>query len=419
MGPMNGHGEGAAMSRRRRIVLAAVVLLAAALYGWLDVSQRARIDRGPKYHRTDFTVYQAAAEALAAGTDPYAAQNPRGHRYVYPPLLAVLLLPVAGMPPPRAALLFFGVSAAALALALRSLGRPALAGALLCAPFLHESFERGQVTILLLAVQAGAFAAAVAQRQFTAGLLLAAGTALRLTPALPAAALGLGLCAARRGWQRFACGSAAGLLLGFAVIPAAALGPTRAAEVLVRWTQRSGELFAAEPGGFADLDAVDEYRFKNQAVRRVLATWTGWALGAEFDREQPALPARGAFAVDLAAYAVAGACGLLALGIGWRRLRRPDPGAFALVVLLPVFVTRYAWPTHYAMALPAVAFAPPRARLWFALGTAAFYVAHLPHLGWLGAAGPLLLGGALLALALARRGSSAPQTAGSGCSPRA
>jgi hypothetical protein len=178
-------------------------------------------------------------------------------------------------------------------------------------------------------------------------------------------------------------------------------------QVLERWCERSTEVFAAEPGGFGELDAVNEYRFKNQSVRRVLATWTGWAAGAEFTNEQPALPPQAWQAVDTAAYAVAGACGLFALWFGWRRLRSPEPRAFALVVLLPVFTTRYAWPTHWAMALPAAAFAPVPARLWFAAGTVVFYLAHLRALEAIGAAGPLLLGTALLALALAR-GPTAP-----------
>lgn len=72
-------------------------------------------------------------------------------------------------------------------------------------------------------------------------------------------------------------------------------------------------------------------------------------------------------------------------------------------MLLPVFMTRYVWPTHYATALPAVALAPPRARLCFAVGTGLFYLAHLRPLEIVGAAGPLLIGGLLLALALLRR----------------
>jgi Glycosyltransferase family 87 len=309
-------------AQRRLLVLVAV--LAALLYGWFDVANRARIDRGPKYHRTDFTVYQAAAAALVEGSDPYEARNPRGYRYVYPPLLAVLLMPVAGLPPPVAALLFFLASATALALALWKLGKPALAGALLCAPFLHESFERGQVTVLLLALQVLAFTSLSAGRRFTSGLLLAIGTALRLTPALPAAALGLGLLAGRTGFRRYAAGFAAGIALGFAAAPAAALGPSRAVQVLERWYERSTEVFAAEPGGFGGLDGVNEYRFKNQSVRRVLATSTGWLLDVEFRNEQPALPPGALQAVDVAAYSVAGVCALLAVAIGggWARRTR-------------------------------------------------------------------------------------------------
>src|SRR5262249_29060270 len=132
------------------------------------------------------------------------------------------------------------------------------------------------------------------------------------------------------------------------------------------------------------------------------APGVGWPATAEFTADQRPRPAAAARAVDWTAYAAAGACGLLALAVGWARLRRADPRAFALVVLLPVLMTRYAWPTHYAMALPAVAFAGARARLCFALGTGVFYLAHLRPLEPIGAAGPLLFGGVLLALALVR-----------------
>jgi len=384
-----------------RVLLVVAVILGLGLYGWFDVRNRARTDRGPKYHRTDFTVYQAAAKALVLRTDPYEAKNPRGYRYVYPPLLAVLLMPLAGVSPPEAALLFFFLSAAALGVALLGLGRPALAGTLLCLPFLHESFERGQVTILLLALQIGALSAAGRRRYLVAGLLLALGTALRLTPALPAAALGLGLLAAREGLARFAGGFVGGLLLFFVAVPSVVLGPARATEVTVRWVSRSREIYAAPPGDFLGFDGINEYRYKNQAPRRVLATWTGWAMGAKFEDEKPALSSRAARGVDLAAYGIALACALVALSVGWSRLRRPDPGAFALVLLLPLLMTRYAWPTHYVMALPAVALAPPRGRIAFAAGTAAFYAAHYAPLEQVGAAGPLLLGGALLAGVLA------------------
>ena len=89
---------------QRRILVLVALVLAAGAYFAFDVGRRARIDRGPKYHRTDFTVYQAAAHALKHGEDPYEARNPRGYRYVYPPLLAILLMPLADWEPQNAAL---------------------------------------------------------------------------------------------------------------------------------------------------------------------------------------------------------------------------------------------------------------------------------------------------------------------------
>ena len=83
------------------------LVLGAAAYFHLDVGRRASLERGPKHHRTDFTVYQYAARALKAGEDPYEARNPRGYRYVYPPLLSVLLVPVADWEPQHGALVFF------------------------------------------------------------------------------------------------------------------------------------------------------------------------------------------------------------------------------------------------------------------------------------------------------------------------
>ena len=61
---------------------AVVAVLAIAAFGWFDVRQRARTDRGTSAHRTDLTVYTAAAEALATGHDPYDARSPRGWRSV-------------------------------------------------------------------------------------------------------------------------------------------------------------------------------------------------------------------------------------------------------------------------------------------------------------------------------------------------
>jgi len=416
----------------------ALLLVFAVLYGAVDVRNRARVDRGPKYHRTDFTVYQAAAQALRDGTNPYEARNPRGHLHLYPPLLAIPLMPVARWGPQAAALLFYAVSLLALVLTVRALTRlarpddprravgAAALALLLSLPFLHESFERGQVTILLVALQVAALVLLRRRRPAAAGATLALAGAIRLTPLLAAGAVGLGMIAAcrRAGWApvlRFAGGIAAGVVLAFVVLPVAVLGSTGALRVSRQWLETSRATYAAAPGDLEDLQAsqgIDEYRYKNQAPRRVLATWTGWLAGVPFDGERRALSPAQARGVDVAADALAAALALLALVLGWRRLRDPDLAdyavVFAFVTTLPLFMTRYTWPTHYVAVLPAALFlatGPPSARRTWALvalaaGTIAFYVAHAPPLEVVGAAGCLLLGAALfVARGLVRRGA--------------
>jgi hypothetical protein len=60
---------------------------------------------------TDFRHYLEAAGALRAGHDPYAGVHP----YIYPPLLAVVLVPLTFLPPAGAAWIWAAASAAALA----------------------------------------------------------------------------------------------------------------------------------------------------------------------------------------------------------------------------------------------------------------------------------------------------------------
>jgi len=117
------------MTRRRTTFVGlAVLLVAAVVWGWLDVRQRARTDRGAKYHRTDFTVYTAASEALYAGDDPYEARSPRGWRYVYPPLLAIAMRPLTRLPAPDAAYVWYLANVGVLAVAAVATARAIGAG---------------------------------------------------------------------------------------------------------------------------------------------------------------------------------------------------------------------------------------------------------------------------------------------------
>ena len=359
--------------RGTRWIVVAALLVAAVAFGWFDVRERARLDRGLKRHRTDFTVYTAAAEALEAGRDPYDARSPRGWRYVYPPFLAVVLAPLTRLPVPDAALIWYALSVAALAAAgvatARTFGLPtpflATGAALaLCAPFVGQCLQRGQVATLLLASQVGALVCLRRGRDVTAGLLLAFGVALRLTPLLLAGMVGIAcvrrfLAGERKAALRFPAGLLAGLVLAFVVVPVLALGPARAREVTARWLEVGRDVYASEPGRLADLDrdyAIDEHSPKNQGVRRVLATVTGWATGAGFAGGRPALSDTQTRGVDLGAFGVAGAAALLAAILGWTRLRDPASpafrAAFAVGGLLP------GWAEYWGLCVEAGGGAP-------------------------------------------------------------
>ncbi len=104
-----GRRAGARRAGRLAIVGAAGVALAA--WGVLDVRERGRVDPDdPAIHKTDFTVYTAAAAALLRGEDPYEVRSPRGWRYLYLPLAAVLVMPLTPLAPQDQVLAWFAIS---------------------------------------------------------------------------------------------------------------------------------------------------------------------------------------------------------------------------------------------------------------------------------------------------------------------
>ncbi|MDJ0976244.1 MAG: glycosyltransferase 87 family protein [Planctomycetota bacterium] len=410
----------------KRVGLILLLLVAVLAYGWFDVRRRARIDRGTRFHRTDFTVYQYAARALADGKDPYEARNPRGYKYVYPPLLSVLLMPVASWDPANAAFLYFLISMAALIASLwllhgmpfggkegSTLGwRAVLIAGVLCVGFAHQGFQRGQVTHLLLFTQVAALAVCVRRHYLGAGLLLALGATLRLTPLLAAGAVGLGLLAGirRLGWKplaQYSGGFVCGLFACLWLIPVLALGTARANEVNARWLEVTHDVYVVQPDPRQLLDdyKINEFKFKNQAPRRVFASWGGKLGGVEFENSLPNLPERGWKAVNVLSRFVGLAVLITIAMLAWVRMNNPGVSqfvaTFALAVFAPVLVTRYTWPTHFLMALPLLGVVAwlalrgeqpaRRALIYFFAGTLLFYAAHWKPIQIVGGAGPLLI----------------------------
>ena len=78
--------------------VAAVLVIGLTIWGWLDVRERGQIYPDHlDFHRTDFTVYTEAGAAFFDGREPYEVTNPRHWYYLYPPLFALLVSPLAAL----------------------------------------------------------------------------------------------------------------------------------------------------------------------------------------------------------------------------------------------------------------------------------------------------------------------------------
>ncbi len=125
---------------------------------------------GPK-ERTDLTVYLAAGQMVAEGraSNLYMVESHRHWHYVYPPLLAVLLAPVAKWPLTTTVSLAYLLSIACLigtvvlSRHFRGSARPApgqIALAMFfCLPVLMSTLTRGQFGVITLFFMAAIFTA--------------------------------------------------------------------------------------------------------------------------------------------------------------------------------------------------------------------------------------------------------------------
>jgi hypothetical protein len=199
-------------------------------------------------------VYFRAAWAVRAGADLYTVTDDNGWHYNYPPLFAILMVPLADPPPGQelagalpyavsvmlfyllnVSLLFAAVHALASALeqcskfeAVRTQGRYGLRWWLLrvlpvlaCLPPIGHTLMRGQANIVLLSLVCGFAAAQLRGRRHLAGWFLAGSIALKIFPAYL-----LLYPAWRRDW-RCLSGCSLGLTTCLVFIPVVTIGPSR------------------------------------------------------------------------------------------------------------------------------------------------------------------------------------------------
>jgi alpha-1,2-mannosyltransferase len=227
-----------------------LLLVTFAIYG-LVVEKRSAF---MKRHMTDLGVYLRVGWAVRAGEDIYDVIDDNGWHYQYPPLFAILMVPLADPPPgvDRAGTLPFWASVglwylfslACLTLAVHwlasaleeryvhpELGRMPrgcwrwwalrLIPILGCLTPIGHTLMRGQVNLLLLFFVSAMTAAWLRGRSGQAGLWLAAAICLKVIPAFLVL-----IPLWRRDWRCLgSCGL--GLFVGLGVVPAAVFGLPR------------------------------------------------------------------------------------------------------------------------------------------------------------------------------------------------
>jgi alpha-1,2-mannosyltransferase len=267
-----------------RWVLAGFFVLA-VLFGLLVELRSAYLQR----RMGDLCVFLRTSWAVRVGLDIYTVTDHNGFHYHYPPLFAILMVPLADPPPgadrswtlpyPVTVAIWYAFSLLCLFTAVHWLAgaleqtrrqgcragarpsqslemspsagfgekgspghlvtlSPCLSSAwllrvlpiLACLPPIGHTLMRGQVSLLLLLLLCATLAALLRGRSWQAGLWLAGAICLKVIPAF------LILYPLSRRDGRCLAGCAMGLVLGLAIIPAAVLGRARTVAYYQEWT---------------------------------------------------------------------------------------------------------------------------------------------------------------------------------------
>jgi alpha-1,2-mannosyltransferase len=326
---------------------------------------------------TDLQVYLRAAWAVRTEADLYKATDDNGWHYHYPPLLAILLTPLADPPPdhPGDRMVPFALSVAIwywISIACLLWGVHTLAGALektsrdpsvraqpplcgrwrmlrvlpilACLPAVGQTLVRGQVNLLVLALVCGLIAAVLRGRRFQAGLWLAAAICIKVIPAF------LLVYPLWRRDLRGLAGCALGLIMGLGLIPAAVLGPERTLMYCEEWT----DVLLKPAFGKGD----DQSR-ANELIN-VTATDSQSFLSLLHNARHPDRETRPAQASDEVRWGhriLAGAFTLLALfGAGWSRPKdvRTEALFLGLLIIVMILASPVCHLHYFCLTIPLV-----------------------------------------------------------------
>jgi alpha-1,2-mannosyltransferase len=355
----------------------------------------------------DFGCFARGAWAVRSGADLYAVTCDNGWHYNYPPLLAILLTPLADPPPgedtagmvPYAvsaavwylfstSCLFLGVHQLASALeeasndsGIRSQRRGCrrwwvlrIAPMLWCLWPIGSDLGKGQLNSVLLAILCFAIGAFIRRRSWRAGGWLALAICLKLIPAY------LLLFPLWRRDGRCLAGCGLGLVLGLGLIPLAVLGPARFVELSETYAR-----VTLGPGLGLSRDAVRDKELTGINAtdnHSLIALIHNNAYTDPYDRPALGPPTRVSFMLIGVALTAA-----TLWAVGRRRLETGIHTAFAfgafmilMVILSPVNHLHY-----FVMVLPVVmACVSVSGRVWFPwvrlsffMPLACFYIANV------------------------------------------
>ena len=283
------------MQLRRAVVIALAVTFIGV--GWSTVFRAGLGQR----ERSDFPVYHAAGVAVMKGTPLYQAKSAAGFLYMYLPVFAVLMVPLALLPKVAAAGAWYLFSLAMLLDMIRTSVRlaEARAGPSRIGPFWVGVFAlaltgwpwmsgltRGQASVMLswlTIVSIDLFLRGGARHRWGGAFALALATAIRIFPVL----MGLWLLLQRQ-WQALGACVAAGIVLVF-VAPALVFGPRGNLVLVDEWATT----IALPTGDAAAIETNVRYGQmmnpridKNQSLQGVMIRWLApWQVGTLLERD--------------------------------------------------------------------------------------------------------------------------------------
>jgi hypothetical protein len=419
------------------------LVIGLVIWGFVDVRRRGRIDpQHPEFHRTDFTVYTIAGEAMLCGGDPYTVANSRGWKYVYPPLFALVVSPLAQLDPQNQVLVWFAISVllgwgclrecvriAGVVLPEESIRGPfgvipawigAAAVTAAAIPALN-CLQRGQTGIAVLYFLLLGFRLLMENRtargEMLAGVVLALPIVLKATPLLPVAfALGQQALAAWFSTGRISrfvrpgagvAGVALGLALFLLIVPASVIGWQANLRHLGTWWNTVARL---EESALREDYAGDNTTERNQSLTNAVHRFGNWAAGEPQPLSgtwtAPTIADRpmDTKLVKVLLLAIRAGIGCLLLAVGYRTARANDllgqAVGFSLAYLATLVVCQIARGHYFVIWLPTVLFTSvwllkqgrPRSAAWHAIVPAALVLIHYLFLSTAGSIGLLGLG---------------------------